>query len=83
MSISREYYDEDGNYWQLETPEYIHPAEAVKHPEYVRGFISAEHFRKEKEARERFKRLNRNLEIAMVSLIVLLVIVFFIKRVME
>ncbi len=42
MSIVREYHDSEGNYWQIETPHYIPPAEAIKNPDYVRGFISAD-----------------------------------------
>lgn len=79
MSISREYYDEEGNYWQIETPYYIPPAEAIKHKEYVRGFISAEHFRKEKAAKERFKRMNRTLEVATITLAVILAVVWCMK----
>ena len=41
MTIGREYNDKDGNYWQIETPYYIPPEEAIKNPAYVRGFVSA------------------------------------------
>ena len=41
MSIGREYNDAEGNYWIIETPYYIPPQDAIKHPEYVRVFISA------------------------------------------
>lgn len=41
MSMEREYYDNDGNYWQTETPHYIPPEEAIKTSTYVHGFISA------------------------------------------
>jgi hypothetical protein len=75
MSIGREYYDEEGNYWQIETPYYIPPAEAIKHKEYVRGFRSA----KERAAAKRFKRMNRTLELATISLAVILAVVWCIK----
>lgn len=80
MSISREYYDEEGNYWQIETPYYIPPKEAIKHKEYVCGFISAEHFRKEKAAKERFKRMNRIIELTLMSLVIILAFALCMKE---
>lgn len=75
MSIGREYYDEEGNYWQIETPYYIPPKEAIKHKEYVRGFRSA----KERAAAKRFKRMNRTLELATIALAVILAFVWCMK----
>ena len=79
MSIGREYYDEEGNYWQIETPYYIPPKEAIKHKEYVRGFISAKERTAKIAAANRFKRMNRTLEVATIVLIVLLIFVKCIK----
>lgn len=79
MSIGREYYDEEGNYWEIETPHYIPPKEAIKHPEYVRGFISAKEMAAERAAEKRFKRMNRNLEVATIVLVVLFAFVWCVK----
>lgn len=80
MTIGREYYDKDGNYWQIETPHYIPPEEAIKNPEYVRGCITAEERRNEENARRRFERFNRNMEIAMISLLIIMGIALIIWR---
>ena len=80
MSIVREYHDKDGNYWQIETPHYIPPEEAIKNPAYVRGCITAEERRNEEDARRRFERFNRNMKIAMISLLIIMVIVLVIRK---
>lgn len=80
MTIGREYYDKDGNYWQIETPYYIPPEEAIKNPAYVRGCITAEERRNEENARRRFERFNRNMEIAMICLLIIMGIVLIIWR---
>ena len=79
MTIGREYYDKDGNYWQIETPYYIPPEEAIKNPAYVRGFISAKEMAAERAAEKRFKRMNRNLEVATIVLVVLFAFVWIMK----
>jgi hypothetical protein len=80
MTIMREYHDKDGNYWENETPHYIPPEEAIKNPAYVRGCITAEERRNEENARRRFERLNRNLNIAMISLLIIMGIVLISQR---
>ena len=80
MTIMREYHDKDGNYWEIETPHYIPPEEAIKNPAYVRGCITAEERRNEENAKRRFERLNRNLNIAMISLLIIMGIVLVIQR---
>jgi hypothetical protein len=80
MTIMREYHDKDGNYWNIETPYYIPPEEAIKNPAYVRGCITAEERRNEENARRRFERLNRNLNIAMISLLIIMGIVLISQR---
>ena len=80
MSIGREYYDKDGNYWQIETPHYIPPEEAIKNPAYVRRCITAEKRRNEENAKRRFGRFNRNMEIAMIGLLIIMGIVLIIWR---
>lgn len=81
MTIMREYHDKDGNYWEIETPHYIPPEEAIKNPAYVRGCITAEERCDEENARRRFERLNRNLKIAMISLLIIMGIVLVIQRI--
>jgi hypothetical protein len=76
----REYHDKDGNYWDIETPYYIPPEEAIKNPAYVRGCITAEERRNEENARRRFERLSRNLNIAMISLLIIMGIVLISQR---
>lgn len=80
MTIMREYHDKDGNYWEIETPHYIPPEEAIKNPAYVRVCITAEERRNEENAKRRFERLNRNLNIAMISLLIIMGIVLIIQR---
>jgi len=80
MTIMREYHDKDGNYWEIETSHYIPPEEAIKNPAYVRGCITAEERRNEENARRRFERLSRNLNIAMISLLIIMGIVLIIQR---
>lgn len=80
MSISREYYDEEGNYWQIETPYYIPPAEAIKNPAYVRGCITAEERSKAKQNEEKYRRYNRNLFRAYLVVMAILAIAVVVKR---
>lgn len=79
MSIGREYYDKDGNYWQIETPHYIPPEEAIKNPAYVRGFISAKEMAAERAVEKWFKRMNRILEVTTIVLVVLFAFVWIMK----
>lgn len=80
MSIVREYHDKDGNYWQIETPHYNPPAEAIKNPAYVRGCITAEERRNAENARRWVERLNRNMEIAIIILLIIMGIVLVIRK---
>ena len=80
MSISREYYDEEGNYWQIETPYYIPPAEAIKNPAYVIDCITAEERRRAKQNEEKYRRYNRNLFRAYIVVMVILAIAVVVKR---
>ena len=81
MSIGREYYDSQGNYWQIETPYYIPPEEAIKNPEYVRGFVSAEDRRKKTDFWENTRRINKRLSIACIVVLVFLLVVIAVKGV--
>ncbi len=80
MSIGREYYDEEGNYWQIETPYYIPPKEAIKHPEYVKGCITAEERRRAEQNAEKYRRYNRNLFRAYLVVVAILAIAVVVKR---
>lgn len=79
MSISREYYDKDGNYWQIETPHYIPPDEAIKNPAYVRGCITAEERRKAEEDRVKYKKYVRNVYLTFAAIIIVLLIALAVK----
>ena len=79
MSISREYYDKDGNYWQIETPHYITPDEAIKNPAYVRGCITAEERRKAEEDRVKYKKYVRNVYLTFAAIIIVLLIALAVK----
>ena len=76
MSIGREYYDEEGNYWQIETQYYIPPKEAIKNPAYVKGCITA----KERRNAEKYRRYNRNLFRVYLVVIAILAIAVVVKR---
>ena len=79
MSIGREYHDAEGNYWLIETPEYMPPEEAIKHPDYVRYFISAADRKKAQDSLEKFQRYSRNIRIAFVILLVILAVAVVLK----
>ena len=79
MSITREYHDAEGNYWMIETPEYMPPEEAIKHPEYVRYFVSAADRKKAQDSLERFQRYSRNLRIGFVIILVILAVAVVLK----
>lgn len=79
MSIGREYYDSEGNYWQIETPHYIPPEEAIKNPEYVRGFVSAADRKREVDFKKEVRRINKVLTIACIVALVFLFIVLMAK----
>lgn len=80
MSISREYYDEDGNYWQIETPHYIPPKEAIKNPAYVKGCIIAEERRRAEQNAEKYCRYHSNLFRAYLVVVAILGIAVIVKR---
>lgn len=82
MTIGREYYDKDGNYWQIETPHYIPPEEAIKNPAYVRGFTSAEERRQAEKDREKYKRYMRNVYLTFAAIIIALLIALAAKGAM-
>lgn len=75
MSIAREYYDSEGNYWQIETPHYIPPAEAIKNPAYVRGFISADDRKWQKYFKKEILRNSKAL--AFLSIVVMTIVSLF------
>lgn len=79
MTIGREYNDKDGNYWQIETPHYIPPEEAIKNPAYVRGFVSAADRKREADFKTEFHRINKVLTIACIVALVVLFIVLMAK----
>lgn len=79
MTIGREYYDKDGNYWQIETPHYIPPEEAIKNPAYVRGCITAEERRKAEEDRVKYKKYVRNVYLTFAAIIIVLLIALVAK----
>ena len=79
MTISREYHDSQGNYWQIETPYYIPPEEAIKNPEYVRGFVSAEDRRKHAKFMKDIRRINKRLAVACIVALALLLVVIAVK----
>lgn len=81
MSIGREYYDKDGNYWQIETPYYIPPEEAIKNPAYVRGCITAEERRKAEEDRVKYKKYGRIVYLTFVTILIVLFIALIVKKV--
>lgn len=73
MTIGREYYDSEGNYWQIETPYYIPPEEAIKNPAYVRGCITAE------ERRVKYKKYVRNVYLTFAVILIGLLIALVVK----
>lgn len=79
MTIGREYYDKDGNYWQIENPHYIPPEEAIKNPAYVRGCITAEERRKAEEDRVKYKKYVRNVYLTFAAIIIVLLIALVAK----
>ena len=79
MTIGREYYDREGNYWQIETPHYIPPEEAIKNPAYVRGCITAEERRQAEKDREKYKRYIRNTYLTFAAIIIVLIIALAVK----
>lgn len=80
MSIGREYYDKDGNYWQIETPRYIPPEEAIKNPSYVRGFISAEELAEDRKFAEKQQRDSKYTDIGLIVSGLLLIGVIVVSR---
>lgn len=80
MTIGREYYDKDGNYWQIETPHYIPPEEAIKNPAYVRGCITAEERRKAAADRDKYKRYMRNVYLTFAAVLIALLIALAVKE---
>lgn len=80
MTISREYYDKDGNYWEIETPQYIPPDEAIKNPAYVRVCITAEERRKAEEDRAKYDRYMRNVYLTFAAILILLLIALVVKK---
>lgn len=78
MTIGREYYDKDGNYWQIETPYYIPPEEAIKNPTYVRGCITAAERRKA----EADKKYARNVYLTFAAILIVLLIALAVKGAM-
>ena len=82
MTISREYYDKDGNYWQIETPHYIPPEKAIKNPAYVHGFIGAEERLQAEKDREKYKRYMRDVYLVFATIIIALLIALAVKEVM-
>lgn len=80
MSISREYYDEEGNYWQIETPHYIPPKEAIKNPAYVKGCITAEERRRAEQNAEKYCIYHSNLFRAYLVVVAILGIAVIVKR---
>ena len=81
MTIGREYYDKDGNYWQIETPYYIPPEEAIKNPTYVRGCITAAERRKAEEDRMKYKKYGRIVYMTFVTILIVLFIALVVKKV--
>lgn len=81
MSIGREYYDSEGNYWQIETPHYIPPEEAIKNPAYVRGCITAEERRKAEADRVKYKKYGRIVYLTFVAILIVLFIALVVKKV--
>jgi hypothetical protein len=81
MTIGREYYDKDGNYWQIETPYYIPPEEVIKNPAYVRGCITAEERRKAEEDRVKYKKYGRIVYMTFVAILIVLFIALVVKKV--
>lgn len=79
MSIGREYYDSEGNYWQIETPHYIPPEEAIKNPAYVRGFVSAADRKRDADFKNEARRINKVLTAACVVAMAFLFIVLMVK----
>lgn len=79
MSVSREYYDEEGNYWQIETPHYIPPKEAIKNPDYIRGFISAADRKKAERNRIKYHRMTQALYAFMGAAVLVLGIMVILK----
>ena len=79
MTIGREYYDKDGNYWQIETPYYIPPEEAIKNPAYVRGCITAEERRKAEEDRVKYRKYVRNVYLTFAAILIVLLIALAVK----
>ena len=77
MTIGREYYDKDGNYWQIETPYYIPPEEEIKNPAYVRGCITA----KERRKAEEDKKYGRIVCMTFVTILIVLFIALVVKKV--
>ena len=82
MTIRREYHDKDGNYWQIETPHYIPPEEAIKNPAYVCRCITAEEHRKAEKDRVKYKRYMRNVYLTFAAILILLLIVLAVKGAM-
>lgn len=82
MTIGREYYDKDGNYWQIETPHYIPPEEAIKNPAYVRRCITAEERRKAEKDRAKYKRYMRNVYLTFAAILIVLLIALAVKGAM-
>ena len=79
MSIGREYYDSEGNYWQIETPHYIPPEEAIKNPAYVRGFVSAADRKRDADFKKEARRINKVLTVACIFALTFLFIVLMVK----
>jgi len=80
MSIGREYIDKDGNYWQIETPHYIPPEEAIKNPAYVRRFVSAANRKRDADFfKKEVRRITKELTIACIGALVFLFIVLTVK----
>lgn len=82
MPIGREYYDKDGNYWQIETPYYIPPEEAIKNPAYVRGCITAEERRKAEEDRVKYQKYDSIVYMTFAAILIVLLIALVVKGAM-
>ena len=80
MTIGREYYDKDGNYWQIETPHYIPPEEVIKNPTYVRGCITAKERRRAEKDREKYQRYMRNVYLTFAIILIVLLIALAVKE---
>ena len=70
MSIGREYYDSEGNYWQIETPHYIPPEEAIKNPADRK---------REEDFKKEARRINKVLTAACIVAMAFLFIVLMVK----